>query len=140
MSTPIGNGWQAILADLSLILFMLTASVLQAPASRAPALPKAASSGTSDQSPLLASPVAVYRADAGAPPIADWLRAQSRDHRALLTINVRYQGDGHAAAMAAAAAMANQAALAGKSARVIVEPGPAGPIMATLGYDLPGSR
>ncbi len=128
MSTPIGNGWQAILADLSLILFMLTASVLQAP--------KPYTLLPSPPSPT-GSPVAIYRADPGAPPIADWLRAQSRDRRTILTITVRYRPGGQAAAIAAGAAMANQAATAGKETRVVVEPGQADRIVATLGYDRP---
>ena len=113
-----GSGWQTVLADLSLILFMITAAAASelpaaAPAQKVPALP------------ALGEPVAVWREGPGAPPLRDWLARTAPDQRLRLTIM--------AAPEQAQAAMA-LAAEAGRPARVLLEPG-AGLPSATLTYD-----
>lgn len=137
MSVRINNGWQSILADLSLILFMITASFLQTTpatshAPRATARPGAAI-------PDRATPIAIYRAGSDAPLLGEWLAAQSPDSRALLTIIARYQGAGRARAIATALDLTDQAAAHHIAARIIVEPGVASEVVATLGYDRPAT-
>ena len=113
-----GSGWQTVLADLSLILFMVTASAAsQAPAS-APPPPSAAL-------PALGDPVALWRAGAGSPTLKDWLASAAPDPRLRLTIMAA------PADAAAALALAEQA---GRPARVLIEPG-AGELIAALTYD-----
>lgn len=133
MSVRINNGWQSILADLSLILFMITASFLQA----APTAPhvRQAHPRPDAVGPDRATPIAIYRADTDAPPLAKWLAAQSPDPRALLTIAATYQGAGRDRAISAALDLADQAAAHHIAARIIVEPGPSSAAVATLGYD-----
>jgi hypothetical protein len=110
-----GSGWQTVLADLSLILFMVTASaVSEAPAAVPPPL-----------LPALGEPVAVWRHGEGAPALTDWLAVTAPDPRLRLTIIA-----GPAVGEAALAL----AASAGRPARVLLEPGFSG-LAATLTYD-----
>jgi len=114
-----GSGWQTVLADLSLILFMVTASaVSQAP----PAVPSRPEPAVL---PALGEPVALWRAGQGAPALAEWLAASAPDPRLRLTIM---------AAPDQAPAALNLARNAGRPARVLIEPGATG-IVAALTYD-----
>ncbi len=81
MMARTGSGWQYVLADLSLILFMVTAAALSQ-SETAPAAPR-------EPSPL-AEPLAVWKAGAGSPGLGESLAAQAPDHRAQLTILAPY--------------------------------------------------
>jgi hypothetical protein len=131
-----GSGWQYILADLSLILFMVTAAALastdDAPAQAQPAARAAGGRPLSPQ----AAPLALYRAAPGAPPLGQWLRGQSADARQQLTIIAQYASGDQARALSQAAALAQDAGEAGLRARIVVEPGPGG-TTASLAFDAP---
>ena len=114
------SGWQTVLADLSLILFMMTAAA----ASELPAAPPRSVPAL----PALGEPVAVWRAGTEAPRLHDWLARTAPDPRLRLTIM--------AAPEQAQAALA-LAAEAGRPARVLLEPGTGSP-SATLTYDQGG--
>lgn len=115
-----GSGWQTVLADLSLILFMVTAAAVN----DAPVLPPSAASAPTAP-PALGDPVAVWRgADAG--ELARWLKTQPADPRQRLTI---------VAPPAAAALALDMARGAGRPARVVIEPDGQGTPFATLTYD-----
>jgi hypothetical protein len=137
-----GSGWQYILADLSLILFMVTAAAL-ASADDAPAAAKAApapkrpdlSGGGQPLSPQ-GEPLALYRAAPGAPPLGQWLRDQSADARQQLTIVAQYRPGAQADALTQAETLARQAGEAGTRARIVVEPGQGG-TSAALAFDSP---
>lgn len=124
MSGRVSQGWQTSLADLSLILFMITAAAVneqqvKPPPKRAP--PPKAVAAPSPQS----EPLAVYEAGPGAPPLSQWLRDQAADPRQQLTVTARYgpaPGAQHAA-LAAAARLLDEAGALGRSARLVVEPG-----------------
>lgn len=131
MMARAGSGWQYILADLSLILFMVTAAAL-ASGEDAPAKPAVAGQPLSPQG----EPLALYRAAPGAPPLAQWLSDQSADPRQQLTIVSQYAPGRQAAALGEAAALARQAGEAGVGARIVVEPGQGG-VTAALAYDSP---
>jgi len=119
-----GSGWQTVLADLSLILFMVTATAVgDAPAPRGAERPL-------PRLPALAEPVAVWRGDPGGPGLASWLADQSADPRQRLTL---------VAAPADAAGVLDQAARLPRPARVLIEPGLSGPPYATLTYDAGGN-
>ena len=120
-----GSGWQYALADLSLILFMITASVLAQADGRI--APEALSSQ--------AEPLALWRADPAMPPLQEWLAAQPGDPRQQLTIIARYNAGEQAIALDAARVLAASAAEAGANARIIIEPG-AQDVAATLAYDM----
>jgi hypothetical protein len=131
MNAQSGSGWQTVLADLSLILFMVTASVVSSQAgksgSRTPPAPAPATAA-----PARSEPVAIYRPLPGAPPLREWLAEQGVDPRQQLTIVVPYAPDGQGAAFERARDMARSA---GINARVILEPGEPASARATLGYD-----
>jgi hypothetical protein len=146
IARTIGVGWQTILADLSLILFMVTASALaeapDSPLGNDSAAPKSAPKPASKPAPPpaiaplpRAEPVAVWRAGAGAPPLPQWLHDVARDPRLRLTITVHYAPDGRAAALAEAARLDRQSGRHVSGARIVIEPGlPAG-ASAAVGFD-----
>lgn len=117
-----GSGWQTVLADLSMILFMVTAAAegeapdpLQPVPVPAPALP------------ALEEPVAIWSSATDAPALSRWLAEQGSDSRLRLTIVAT------PATRAAAFDLANSA---DRPARVIIEPAGAGPVAAFLTYDV----
>lgn len=125
MIARMGSGWQTVLADLSLILFMVTATAVSDLPPRAPKPPPSARVTL----PALGDPVAVWRAAAGGPSLAEWLAAQPQDPRQRLTL---------VAAPADGPAVLSQAAKLPRPARVLIEPGLSSPPYATLTYDSGG--
>lgn len=129
-----GTGWQTLMADLSIILFMVTAAALsqagpgKAQGARVSAQPALAPSQRGE-------PIAVYRSGNGAPPLAQWLATQPRDERQMLTVVSTYQSGKQADALSRATALARDAFARGVQTRIVVEPGP-GDATATLAYDL----
>lgn len=118
-----GSGWQTVLADLSLILFMVCAGSLSN------AAPIAARREPPPQS------LALYRADPDAPPLDQWLREQAADPRQRLTIVATYSGAGRNAAAVEAERLARSAEAAGFTPRVTVEPGASGPARVSLAFE-----
>jgi hypothetical protein len=137
---PIGGAWQTILADLSLILFMVTAAAL-AKAGDGPLAPFAPPSRPAPppRPPVAASPraepVGVWSDGPGAPPLARWLALQGRDPRLRPTVLVRHSGGHRRAALARALALVEAAGPRGASARIVIEQGPADSASVLLGYD-----
>ena len=101
---------------------------------RAVAVAAAASSAPSARS----EPLAVYVEAPGVPPLADWLAEQAVDPRQQLTITARYGSapDAQDHALAAAIRLAEEAGKAGRTARLVVEPG-AGPPRVAIAFDSP---
>lgn len=120
------NGWQTTIADLALILFMVTAAAMAERPDRAAA---------EASLPLEAEPLAVYSTGPGAPPLAVWLAAQPRDPRQHLTIIARHRPSDAANAAGTALSLAEQARSAGYEARILIEPAPATGTTAMLSYD-----
>lgn len=133
ISVRAGTGWQTTLADLSIILFMITAAALsQSEAASSPVGHVAVQPSPQSQ------PMAVYRAEPGAPPLGEWLSAQSADARQQFTIVAQFAPGHQPEALAGAEALAREAGEAGKRARIVVEPGTGGTI-ASLAYDDPNA-
>jgi len=130
-----GTGWQYLLADLSLILFMITAAALAQTEDVSKVAAKAAEYSTlSPQS----EPVALYRVESGAPPLGKWLQDQSADARQQLTIVAQYGPGKQAEALRQAETLAREAGEAGAKARIVIEPGQGG-TTAALAYDVPAA-
>lgn len=125
-----GTGWQTLMADLSIILFMVTAAALS---QAGPG--KAAQATTAPAPSQRGEPIAVYRTGAGAPPLGEWLDTLPRDERQMLTVVSTYTPGKQADALTRAAALAQDADRRHVLTRVVVEPG-AGDATATLAYDL----
>lgn len=122
-------GWQTTLADLALILFMVTAAAM------ADRPEKAEAAAEASPVPASGQPLAIYRAAPGAPPLADWLDTQPRDARQNLTIIARYPAGGSEDAATAAVALANEARAAGRTARIVIEPAQDRDLIAVLDFD-----
>lgn len=118
MMARAGTGWQTALADLSMILFLVSAAAVSQPAPPA----------SSPSLPVLGDPVALWRAGPGGPSLAQWLAAQPSDPRQRLTI---------VAAPEAAAEAQTLARGAGQPARVVLDPGQLAPPFAALSFDRP---
>lgn len=131
MSVRVGTGWQTIIADLSMILFMLTASAV----ARQPAKAAKPSASVPNQPAPRSDPVAVWIAGEGAPPLREWLAQQPRDSRQQVTITASYAPGAMADALARAQSLARDAG----DARVVVEPGAPG-TRVVIGYDAPEAR
>lgn len=136
MSKSSSFGWQTSLADLSLILFMLSAAALhnRPPASApAPARPQPSAQVSAQSEPL-----AVYDAGPGAPPLGAWLAQQAADPRQQLTVTARYADAPGARerALAEAARLASEAGAASRFVRIVIEPG-TGAARVALAYDVP---
>jgi len=133
-------GWQTMLADLSLILFMVSAAAMaDGPVKTPPpAAPKPVGALARSE------PLAVWRDAPGAPALGVWLAGQQADARQQLTITLRYRPADQAAALERAAALAREAGKVAGHARIILEPveraGAGGGVeaLATLAYDRDG--
>jgi hypothetical protein len=134
-----GHGWQLILADLALILFLLTLSAL--PAAEAETGRRLADSEARGEDtkrnlqPEIAAAQALFRPVAGGPSLGDWLSSQAPDPRATLTIFAVHARGGEAAAWERAQALAAEARARGASVRTIITAGTADEIYASLAYD-----
>lgn len=139
---PIAMPWQTILADLALILFMMTAAAL-ANAPDGPLLPRAAPPAKAAPAPrpptpsVRGEPVGVWRDGPGSPGLAAWLAQEARDPRLTVSILVRDAAGHEQAALARAEALLAKAGARGTGARIVIEPGAEGGASVVLAYDAP---
>ncbi|MBN9143236.1 MAG: hypothetical protein ABT10_09650 [Novosphingobium sp. SCN 63-17] len=109
-----------MLADLSLILFMVTAAAMaDVPDRKGTSRPAAAPASTA---PAISEPLAIWRPAPGGPTLAQWLAEQQADSRQLLSITLRYPPLAQAEALRLAAQMAAAAGGKGARARIVIEP------------------
>lgn len=148
-----GSGWQYVLTDLSLILFMVTASALayapdaplqpDGPPPPAGSTPQARTTPPPPPRAIAASPqaepVALWRDDPGAPPLAAWLAEQAGDPRLRITIVVRHLASRRSEAFARAQRLQAAAGPRGAGARLVIEPGEADGASVAVGYDTEGA-
>lgn len=136
-----GHGWQLILADLALILFLLTLSALPADEADAEAGPRLAvtkahtEQAGSYRPPEIAAAQALYRPVEQGPSLTQWLAAQQPDPRATLTIFAAHAPGGEAAAWLRAQALAAEAQASGTRVRTIITAGATEEVYASLAYD-----
>ena len=135
MTARVGTGWQTTLADLSLILFMVTASAVSGQPDKLPTTSPATSPPTSPPTSPRSEPTAVWVGGPGAPALRQWLAGQPRDPRQQVTISARYAPGRMAEAAARAQALADEA---GDGARIVVEPG-APDVRVVVGFDAPAA-
>jgi hypothetical protein len=134
-----GHGWQLILADLALILFLLTLSAL--PAAEAETGQRLAARAVQEQAsrkavrPEIAAAQSLYRPVAGGPSLGAWLKDQAPDPRATLTIFAIHRPGAEPDAWARAGALAAEARASGARVRTIISAGAEDEIYASLAYD-----
>ena len=133
MISRISFGWQTTMADLAMILFLVTAAGIHAQQQQKRKVEHAAVQSLS----AVGEPLAVYRAHRGAPPLGEWLAEQAPDKRQYLTIVARYRPGAAESAAREAVRLAQQAGAAGVSARIVLEPGEGAELLATLAFDRP---
>lgn len=121
------NSWQLVLADLALILFLVTLSAL----AREPPGGDEARAPT----PHVAPSQALFRPDPRGPTLAQWLAALPQDRRATLTVFARHSDEDRDAVWEQARILGEDAAAAGYEVRVIVTRGPVSELYASLAYD-----
>lgn len=127
-----GLGWQLILADLALILFLVTLSAL----ANAPEEAVREARGATPPSPQFAPSQALFRPDPAGPSIEQWLAARPRDQRATLTVFVQHSGEDREIQWTQAQALAASAEGEGFAVRVLVTEGETSDLYASLAYDL----
>lgn len=136
-----GHGWQLILADLALILFLLTLSAL--PAAEAESGRRLADGEAREKDargllrPQIGPAQAIFRAVPGGPGLREWLAAQQPDPRTTLTIFATHARGGEAEAWGRAAALAAEARASGAQVRTIITAGEEDDLYASLAYDQP---
>lgn len=140
------NGWQLILADLSLILFLVTVAALaeqtgeedlEAPTSDARRETLNESEQSGDRNGAVIAPAqALFRQTSGGPTIGQWLAQQSIDPRATLSVIATHGAGEEQEVWRDARALADQArAASGVKVRVVIQPGDDEDLYASLAYD-----
>lgn len=127
--------WQLILADLALILFLVTLSALANEASNGTG--HVYSTAEKTQKPEIAASQALFRATALGPTLAEWLREQSADPRATLTIFAQHTPADQTVIWEQAQALAGNAEEVGFAVRVVIKQAPSSDVYASLAYDAP---
>lgn len=136
MISPRAPGWQLILADLALILFLVTLSTLANEASddlSDAEILQAENSPKSD--PQVAQSLALFRPTARGPSLEEWLAEQSADSRATLTIFAQHGRSDRPAVWEQAQTLAGGAADKGFAIRVVITRGEVSDVYASLAYD-----
>lgn len=126
------TGWQLILADLALILFLVTLSALASEEAQ-PHL----AAGSTPHGPEVAPSQALFRPDPFGPTLAEWLARLPRDDRATLTVFAQHTGADRKAIWDQAQALAASAAEEGYPVRVVITKGAQSDLHASLAYDAP---
>ena len=125
-------GWQVILADLSLILFIATASALGGNSPDLVPVSGPVSGPVSEPAP---SPQAVFSSRMEGDNLADWLASYTPDERERLRIVIHYTPGGLDAALARAGLAARTASAARHSVSVTLEEGTADGMTAVFAFD-----
>lgn len=121
------NGqWDVLLADLSLILFIVAlGGLVSIPGSNA-----------AEQTELEVAPSqALYRQIAGGPSVSEWLEGQARDPRATLTIFIDYSAGDATSGLQQAAAMIEAARAQNVPVRTVLRSADQDDIYASLAFD-----
>ena len=122
------HGWQVILADLSLILFIVIASAFIVP-------PEARDRPDSSDghARLTTEATAIWRPQSGR-SLPEWLRRREADPRETVTITARYTDSGQAELVSDALNLLAEAEAAGFTPRMYVEHGTENELFATVSF------
>ncbi len=136
MITRRAQAWQLILADLALILFLVTLTALASETSQDQ------SDSVSDQtrdlstpSPQIAQSQALYRSSSLGPSLEEWLSEQPVDPRATLTIFAQHTDNDRPVIWAQAQTLSDSASDKGFAVRVVITRDDVSDIYASLAYD-----
>ena len=140
------SSWQLILADLALILFLVTLSALAGEEADGTETPRA--DGVPPENPTqdlqIAASQSLFRPTPLGLTLDEWLNEQPADPRATLTIFAQYAPSDKDAVWKQAQALAASAAGVAQdrefSVRVVISPAQSSDIYASLAYDAPHDR
>ncbi len=139
MTRSSGTEWQLVLADLALILFLVTVSAL-ATMDQAGSDPEAeyslARSSDGEDSFSVAPSQEVFRPNPLGPSLGEWLARRQRDPRITLTVFAQYTLNERSEVWKAAQALADDASVSGYAVRVVITPGETSDLHASLAYDV----
>ncbi|MEN7536794.1 hypothetical protein [Aurantiacibacter flavus] len=130
--------WQTVIADLSLILFLVAAAALDespAPVAAATRAPSEAAQVATGETADIA--LTMWRPGHGAPPLTDWLAEQTPDESHRLAIVITYTKGGFDEALATASALRAESGAAGSRARITIAEGERTGTMVSLVQDDP---
>lgn len=128
-----GASWLVPLADLSMILFVVTGAALAQQA--APAVRPREEEGRPTGF-VQTVPVAMLADGPGAPPLARWLAGNADDATGLVTIEGHFAAPADRSRIAARVeTLAGEARAAGVEPRIVVEPGVASQVVTVFAYD-----
>lgn len=130
MQTAFVTRWQTVLADLSLILFLVTALALEEEQQPHPPV-SAATSAT----PASHVALGVWRQVPGGLPLREWLAQQPPDAGQRVALTITYRAGLLADALAQAQALQADMGAAGANARVLLVQGNADGAMVRLVQD-----
>ena len=140
--SPTTARWQTVIADLSLILFLVAAAALDdnpvteaAPPPPPPSIaPPTATGETADISLTMWSP------GAGAPTLGEWLAEQAPDESQRLAIAISYAPGDFDEALKTAAQLRAASGAAGTRARITIAEGTSTDALVSLVQDDPPKR
>jgi hypothetical protein len=148
-SVATGHSWLVPLADLSMILFVVTGASMATlstgptagdrppPPISAHPLSQVERNEPTDGGFVQSVPIAVMIDGPGNPSLADWIAAQASDRTGQLTIEGRYgSATQRGRVTARIMALADEARQVGVDPRVIVAPGTHTEVAAVFAYDL----
>ena len=127
------HGWQLILADLSLILFLVTLTALVNSSSDEER--RDATRPTGD--PQVAPAQALFRHVEGGPDLREWINEQTADPRATLTIIAQHTDADRERVWRDARGLAQSVKDTGVPVRVVITKGGRNDVYASLAYDAP---
>lgn len=117
-----GSGWQTTMADLALILFLITAQAVREEGTRQAEPEKAvAATETNGKAPEAEAALALHKPARGE-SMRGWLLATVTDQRQVATITVSYTKGQRAAALAEGGRLLDEAEAVGVAARLIAMP------------------
>ncbi|MEM1051694.1 MAG: hypothetical protein AAGI28_06310 [Pseudomonadota bacterium] len=123
------HSWQLVLADLALILFLVTLTALvNTDSERAAPVTRA---------PYVAPAQALFRPTARGPTLTEWLAEQPRDPRTTLTIIAMHDETDEELIWQNAQVMAASVAHRDIAVRVVITHGTQSDLYASLAYDQP---
>jgi hypothetical protein len=125
-----GASWLVPLADLSMILFIITGVTMSARPPEDEAVPPPALGGIAQ-----GVPSGVFVDAPGAPPLAEWLALYRPGSGEQLTVEARFAPADRVWVAARAEELAQAAIAAGFAPRVILQPAPQSQVRALFAYD-----
>lgn len=133
------HSWQLVLADLALILFLVTLTALVNSDSMEDSLatgsPSAQSQAAPPSAPYVAPAQALFRPTSRGPTLTQWLAEQPADPRTTLTIIAQHSGPDQDLMWQNAQTMASSIAGSKVRIRVVITSGATSDLYASLAYD-----